>query len=76
MLMLAEDEDTGEHMNDEQLRDEVMTMLLAGHETMSNTLTWTSYLLAQHSDIEAKLEAELQGVLGGRIPTMSHPNYG
>jgi cytochrome P450 len=70
MLMLARDEETGEVMDDRQLRDEVMTLLLAGHETTSNALTWTWYLLAQHPDVEAKLHAELAEVLGGRVPTI------
>jgi cytochrome P450 len=70
MLMLARDEETGEAMNDKQLRDEVMTLLLAGHETTSNALTWTWYLLSQHPEVEAKFHAELAEVLGGRVPTM------
>ncbi|MEE8303255.1 MAG: cytochrome P450 [Candidatus Tectomicrobia bacterium] len=70
MFMLAEDEDTGERMNDTQLRDEVMTIVLAGHETTANALTWTWYLLTQHPDVEAKLAQELAEVLGGRVPTM------
>ena len=70
MFMLAEDEDTGERMNDTQLRDEVMTIVLAGHETTANALTWTWYLLTQHPDVEAKLARELAEVLGGRVPTM------
>ena len=71
MLMLAEDEETGERMTDQQLRDEVMTMMLAGHETTANALIWTWYLLAQHPDVEAKLAAELDAVLGGRVPTIA-----
>jgi cytochrome P450 len=70
MLMLARDEETGEMMDDKQLRDEVMTLLLAGHETTSNTLTWTWYLLSQHPEVEAKFHAELAAVLGGRVPMM------
>lgn len=70
MLLHAQDADTGEHMSDEQLRDEVTTLLLAGHETTSNALSWTWYLLGQHPDVEAKLHAELDSVLGGRLPTM------
>jgi cytochrome P450 len=68
MLLLARDEETGEGMNDRQVRDEVMTLLLAGHETTSNALTWTWYLLSQHPDAESRLHAELEQVLGGRLP--------
>jgi len=68
MLMDARDEETGEAMNDEQLRDEVMTIFLAGHETTSNALSWTFYLLSQHPQIEDKLRAETRAVLGGRAP--------
>ena len=46
-------------MSDQQLRDEVMTVFLAGHETTANALTWTSYLLSQNTKIEAKLHEEL-----------------
>jgi cytochrome P450 len=72
MLMLARDEETGEGMNDRQLRDEVMTLLLAGHETTSNALTWMWYLLSQHPDVETRLHAELGAVLGGNVPTVDH----
>ena len=69
MFMLARDEETGEQMNDEQLRDEVMTMLLAGHETTANMLSWAWVMLHQNPDAERKLHAELDEVLGGRLPT-------
>src|SRR3954471_8471247 len=68
MLMDARDEDTGESMTDEQLRVEVTTFLLAGQETTSLALTWTFYLLSQHPEIRERLEAELDGALGGREP--------
>ncbi len=70
MLLLAhgEEADGGEMTND-QVRDEAMTLFLAGHETTSNGLTWTWYLLAQHPDVEAKLTAEIESVLEGRLPT-------
>ncbi len=71
MLMLAHDEDTGEQMSDRQLRDEVKTLMLAGHETTANLLTWAWYLLAEHPAVEQRLHAELARVLGGRLPTMS-----
>jgi cytochrome P450 len=69
-LLVARDEETGEQMNDRQVRDEVMTLLLAGHETTSNALSWTWYLLSQHPDAESCLHAELEQVLGGRTPTV------
>lgn len=70
MLMLARDEETGEGMSDEQLRDEVMTILIAGHETGAAALAWCWYLLAKNPDAERKLREELERVLGGRTPTM------
>ncbi|MET0404377.1 MAG: cytochrome P450 [Cystobacter sp.] len=69
MFMLARDEETGEQMDDAHLRDEVLTMLLAGHETTANLLSWTWALLAQHPEQERALHAELDTVLGGRLPT-------
>jgi cytochrome P450 len=56
-------------MTDRQLRDELMTLLLAGHETTAGALGWTCYLLAQHAEVDDRLRAELQEVLGGRTPT-------
>ena len=70
MLMLARD-DEGKPMTDRQLRDEVITLLIAGHETTALALSWTWYLLAQHPEADAKLAAELRDVLGGRAPTVS-----
>ena len=69
MLMAATDADTGERMNDAQLRDEVMTIMLAGHETTANALSWVFVLLGQNPHAEAKLREELATVLGGREPT-------
>lgn len=69
MLLAARDEETGAGMSDEQLRDEVATLVLAGHETTANALSWTWYLLAQHPLIAQKLHAELDSVLAGRSPT-------
>ena len=71
MLMDARDEETGEHMTDEQLRVEVTTFLLAGQETTSLALTWTWYLLSQHSAARQRLEAEIDSVLNGRPPEYS-----
>ena len=70
MLMGARDED-GSCMSDRQLRDEVLTFLIAGHETTALTLTWTWHLLAQHPEVERKLHEELNRVLGGRVPEFS-----
>jgi cytochrome P450 len=70
MLLAARDEQTGEGMSDQQVRDEVMTLLLAGHETTA--LTWTWYLLSEHPDVEQRLHAELETVLGGQPPTVDH----
>jgi cytochrome P450 len=67
-LLSARDED-GSQMTDRQLRDEAMTLYLAGHETTALTLSWSWYLLAQHPEAEAKLVAEWRAVLGGRTPT-------
>ncbi len=70
MLLIAQDEEgDGTGMTDEQLRDEAMTIFLAGHETTANALTWTWYLLSQHPEVEARLHAEVDAVLGGRLPT-------
>ena len=72
MLLLARDEETGQGMNDRQIRDELMTMLLAGHETTANTLAWTWYLLSQHPEVEQRLYTEVDEVLGGTLPTVEH----
>jgi cytochrome P450 len=69
MFMQARDEDTGEQMTDGQLRDEVVTMLLAGHETTATALAWLWVVLDQHPAVAARLHAELDQVLGGRLPT-------
>jgi cytochrome P450 len=69
MLLLAQDEEERSGgMTDEQVRDEAMTIFLAGHETTSNALTWTWYLLSEHREVEAKLHEELDRVLAGRVP--------
>jgi cytochrome P450 len=67
MLISARDVDGG-RMSDRQLRDEVLTFLIAGHETTALALTWTWHLLAQHPEAERKLHEELDRVLGGRVP--------
>jgi len=70
LLMGAMDED-GTQMTPQQLRDEAMTLFLAGHETTALTLSWTWYLLSQNPAAEARLHEELSGVLGGRAPTVA-----
>jgi cytochrome P450 len=67
-LISARRED-GSKMNDEELRDEAMTLFLAGYETTALTLAWTWYLLARHRLVEDKLVGEWQSVLSGRIPS-------
>ncbi|MCU0697459.1 MAG: cytochrome P450 [Myxococcaceae bacterium] len=70
MLMEATDPETGEGMSDAQLRDEVMTIFLAGHETTANALAWTVMLLGRAPEVERQVLAELDAVLQGRTPTM------
>lgn len=70
MLMNARDPEGDDRaMSDKQVRDEALTLFLAGHETTATALAWTWYLLAQHPDAEAALHAELSAVLGDRLPT-------
>jgi cytochrome P450 len=69
LLLRAQDEEGGTGaMSDEQVRDECVTLVLAGHETTANALTWTWYLLSQHPEIEARLHDELDSTLGNRLP--------
>ena len=70
MLLRAQDEEgDGGRMTDLQLRDEAITIFLAGHETTANALTWTWYLLSEHPDVEQRLHRELDSILAGRLPT-------
>ena len=69
MLLRFRDEE-GNRISDKQLRDEVMTLLLAGHETTALALSWTWYLLSRHPEVEAKLLEELREVLGDRAPAV------
>ena len=80
MLLVSRDTAEGaagdqQGMSDEQVRDEVLTIFLAGYETVANGLTWTWYLLSQHPEVEARLHAELDRVLGtgdaARLPTLA-----
>jgi cytochrome P450 len=70
MLMSARDEKTGEAMSDRQLLDEVMTLIVAGHETTASALNWTWFLLAQHPEAEQRLREELDRVLAGEVPDL------
>lgn len=68
-LIAATDSETGLRMTDEEVRDEVIIIFLAGHETSALAATYVWYLLSLHPEEEAKLHAELDAVLGGRVPT-------
>jgi cytochrome P450 len=70
-LLLEARDDDGSSMTDTQLRDEAITLFLAGHETTAIAMSWTWYLLSGHPDVEARLVAELEEVLGGRAPEMA-----
>ena len=71
LLMEARDEESGEGMSDRQLRDEVITLFVAGHETTANALTWATYLLSTHVAVARRLRAEVDEALGGRTPTVA-----
>ena len=75
MFLSARDEETGASMTDQQLRDEVMTMLLAGHETTSLTLSWTYYLLSQHPEAGRSIAAEVDRVIGNERPGFQHVEH-
>jgi cytochrome P450 len=74
-MLLAARDDEGQPMTEQQLRDEVVTLFLAGHETTSNTLVWTFHALSQNPEVEAQLVAEVAQVLGSgaaaRLPTLA-----
>ncbi|HYN86998.1 MAG TPA: cytochrome P450, partial [Ardenticatenaceae bacterium] len=70
MLMEARDEESGAAMDDRQLRDEVITLLMAGHETTAVAMTWVWYLLSRHPAVQQRLHQELAEVLGRRTPTL------
>lgn len=71
LLLAVQDADTGERMDDTHIRDEAVTLLLAGHETTANALTWTFHLLGAAPDVASRLRAELDTVLGDRPPTVA-----
>jgi cytochrome P450 len=70
MLMHVRDAESGEGMTDQQLRDEVVTVFSAGHETTALALTWTFYLLSTHPEARRRLQQEVAEVLQGRVPTV------
>lgn len=71
LLDAADDEAGGERLSEREVRDHLVTLFLAGHETTSNALTWTWYLLSRNRDAEQRLHAELDRVLDGRPPTFA-----
>lgn len=71
VLLRARDEETGERMSDRQLRDELVTLFVAGYQTTMHALTWTWYLLSQHPQVAGRLWEEQRSVLGGRPPTVA-----
>lgn len=71
MLLAAQDEETGAGMTNEQVRDEAITLFIAGHETTAVALTWTWYLLGLHPEIDARVYEEVQEVTGGNRPGFS-----
>ena len=68
MLMEARDRDSGRAMPDRQLVNEIMTLIVAGHETTASTLNWAWYLLSQHPEVEEKLSRELNDLPVERVP--------
>lgn len=70
MLLAVRDEETGEGLDDRTLRNELLTLFVAGHETTANALAWTFHLLAKHDEVRERLEAEVDSVLGGRAATL------
>ncbi len=75
MLLMAQDEETGGEMTDKQVRDECLTLFLAGHETTANALAWTFYLLSQNPEAEKKFHQELDEVIGNKpVSPEDYPN--
>jgi cytochrome P450 len=68
LLLWARDEQTGESMTDRQIRDELLTMIQAGNDTVADALSWTWYLMAKHPEVRQKVELEVDSTLGGRPP--------
>ena len=72
MLITAKDEDTNEQMTDKQLRDEIVTLFIAGHETTAMAMSWAMYLLSQHPEIVQKMRSESQEILGENLPNFEN----
>ena len=72
ILLMVRDDDTGQGLSSQQVHDEMLTMMMAGHETTAAALAWTWHLLSQHPDVEHRFHAELDDVLGGNLPTFEH----
>ena len=70
MLLAARDEESGTGMSDKQLKDEVLTLLFAGHDTTAAALSWAWHLLAKHPEVQEALHDEASAVLAGRTPTV------
>jgi len=68
LLLWARDEQTGESMTDRQIRDELLTMIQAGNDTVADAISWTWYLMAKHPEVRQKVELEVDSTLGGRPP--------
>jgi cytochrome P450 len=71
-LLLNAQSEAGEQMDDQQVRDELVTMFIAGHETSAHTLSWIWYVLSQYPEVEQRLHAEIDKVLQGMPPTVEH----
>lgn len=71
MLIAAQDDEGGPQLTDDELRDEVITLIIAGHETVAVSLTWAIHALSRHREVRAKLDEELERVLNGRPPEPS-----
>jgi cytochrome P450 len=69
-MLAAASREQGVDYGDRSLRDQILTLFFAGHETSATSLSWIHYLLSQHPDVRAKLRGEVDRVLGGRLPTM------
>lgn len=67
-LLMARDPETGGRMSDREVRDEVMNVFFAGHETTANLLTWTTLMLTRYPEVAAQVRDEVAGVIGGRDP--------
>lgn len=72
ILMRLQDEESGVEMSDQELLDQIVTLFIAGHDTSSNALSWTFYLLARHPEVAERLVAEVQAVVGEGTPTYEH----